>query len=392
MKKMFAWVMALTMLLCAACGRQPEAPESPETPEPPQQEQPVTPETPEQPVAPETPEVPETPEAPETPVTPEAPEVPVIVEPEGFVSVVRLPSVIPGLLSVADMVPLGGDLVALLGYADSAAYIMIYDYKTTTVLCRMEVEHYDEIAELELLDKDPYTLVYYGDRGSWDIKLDENWKMTAEKYDPALYLSVMGDLMIVQESDSISVGRVIPGTLQGNDRVAYQFVRVLDDHRLLYQAMDRSIPSLSHYGVYDHDTGETRALTTIGQTVVGNWGDILLIARNGDGGWYDFATISLEDYTYTSLKIGHETSETGINSDCYGQDSIQCNADTSCMLLIWAKDDIRTVQVVDLETGAELYRWERPAEEPYQFYLAGDNELIVRRDLESDSILWKVEY
>jgi hypothetical protein len=168
---------------------------------------------------------------------------------------------------------------------------------------------------------------------------------------------------------------------------------VLNDHQLLYHAADKSISNLSHYGVYDSETGENRAVTTIGQVVLGSWGDVLLIGRTDNGWRYDFGWVTLNDYTYTPLEIGHETADAGINADYYGNtDYIQCDPESRRLLLVGDKDGTRTAEVVSLETGDVLYTIERPTEEYWRFYLTQDNRLLVRMGEIDESSLWLVEY
>ena len=381
MKKFIVFLMMFALLLACACGKEPVEP--PVQPDPPLQEQPQTPEVPESPAAPESPEI---------PAEPETPEAPISTEPDGAVAMAQLPASIPDLDAADHIVPLEGNILALSGRHDSETYLVTYDMASSTVLSRLEVAGYDGTNTLELVEREPYGLLHYDGRDYWKVAVDDAWQFTREEYDPALNLSAMGDVMVSAFDGSIWVDGVAPPALQANDRMSYYFVRVLNDHQLLYQAMDRGIASLSHYGVYDSATGETRAVTTMGQSVVGNWGGILVIARNDNGWWYDFATVSLEDYTYTPLEIGHETAETGVNADNYGLNFIQCDEEGARMLLVWDKDGIRTVQVVELASGAELYRWKSSTEEGCTFFLAQDNSLVVQKGTADDSILWKVEY
>lgn len=419
MKKYIAFLMIFALILACGCNKKPV--DTPVQDEPPVQEQPQippadpvtppevseTPEIPETPVvpeasvapetpqSPETPEVPVTPEAPETPETSEEPQQPVLMEPDGAVSKVQLPVAIEGSGWVDCILPLEGSIVALRSFgSDGKVEILVHDLENNAVLSRLEVDSHDGTNELILKDTDPYALRYYDGQDEWEITLDETWQQSREEFDLALYLSVMGGLMVHQKSDgSISVGRVVPPGLQANDRMGYHLVRILNDHQLLYQAVDKTVSNLSHYGVYDSETGETRAVTTMGQTVLGSWGDVLLIGRTDNGWRYDFGWVTLTDYTYTPLKIGHETAETGINGDYYGStDYIQCDPESGRLLLVGDKDGTRTAEVVSLETGEILYTMERPTEESWQFYLAQGNRLLVRKGESDDSILWLVEH
>ena len=391
MKKFVVLLMMAALLLSAACGKQPQSPTVPTEPSEPATQAPtqapteaVTEPVTEPPTEPAT--EPAT-EAPTEPIT--EPQPPTIVEPEGFVSVSVLQEAAPELLKAADLVPLEGDIVALHGFEESGVSILIYDQANGTVLSRLEVESYDGTNTLESWEDG---LLHYDGQYYWKITVEENWQLTREKVDVRTLYYQMGSHTVSEKDGSILLdGKAVPA-LQQNDRAAYSFVRVLNDRQLLCYVTDRSISSLSHYSVYDHNTGEIRAVTTMGQRVIGNWGDLLLVGYNGSNGRYDFGTVSLKDYTYTPLEIGHETEETGISSDHYEPNYIQCSTETSQLMLVWDKDGTRTVQIVDMETGSELYRWECPHEDRYQFYLADNNSLIVRREMESDSILWTVEY
>lgn len=405
MKKYTAFLMILALLLACGCNKKPvdtpvqDAPpvqEQPQTPEPPEPEpQPQEPQTSQTPETPETPAEPETTVQPEVPQVPETPVEPEVQAPANAVAQVSLPEAIPDAGGVDCIVPLEGSIVALRSFdSDGRPELVIYDLANNAVLSRESVPGHDGTNELILMDTDPYALRYYDGQDYWEITLDETWQQSREEFDLALYLSVMGGLMVHQKSDgSISVGRVVPPGLQANDRMGYHLVRILNDHQLLYQAVDKTVSNLSHYGVYDSKTGETRAVTTMGQVVLGSWGDVLLIGRTDNGWRYDFGWVKLADYTYTPLKIGHETADTGINGDYYSYtDHIQCDPESRSLLLVGDKDGTRTAEVVSLETGEVLYTIERPTEEYWRFYLAQDNRLLVRKGESDESVLWLVEH
>jgi len=278
MKKYAAFLMFLALLLTCACSQKPaEKPapdvppvqEQPQTPEPiapaPQPERPAAPQTPETPPAPVMPEVPVTPVQPEEPQAPQTPVQPEVVEPEGAAIRVKLPAEIEGSSGADCIVPLEGGIVALRSFDGSGrTELVIYDLENNAVLSRESIPGHDGTNELILMDTDPYALRYYDGRDYWEITLDEAWQQSREEFDLALYLSVMGGLMVHQKSDgSISVGRVVSPGLKANDRMGYHLVRILNDHQLLYQAVDKTVSSLSHYGVYDSETDETRAVTTM---------------------------------------------------------------------------------------------------------------------------------
>jgi hypothetical protein len=62
------------------------------------------------------------------------------------------------------------------------------------------------------------------------------------------------------------------------------------------------------------------------------------------------------------------------------------------LLLCWDSGDVRTVQVVDVHSSAELYRWESPAKDRCTFLLAGDNRIFVRKPADTAETVWTVEY
>ena len=396
MKKFAVFLMMFALLLSAACGKQPQIPDVPTEPAPPvtqastaaPTQAPAQPPT--EPVTQPATEAPT--QAPTEAPTESVTQPPTVAEPEGFVSGSILQEAVPGLLKAADLVPLEGDIVALHGYEESGVSILIYDQANGTVLSRMAVESYDGTNELKPLADG---LHHYDGRFYWKITVGENWQLTREKTDAnALYYQMGGHTVSVKDGSILLDGEIVPA-LQQNDRAAYSFHRVLSDHQLLCYVTDRSIPSMSYFAVYDHAAGEIRAVTTMKQRVIGNWGDLLLVGYNGSNGWYDFGTVSLKDYTYTPLEIGHETEETGVSIRQYAPYDpgyIQGSAENAHLMLMWDKDDTRTVQIVDMESSSELYRWECPRDARYQFLLTGDNSLFVRKELDDNSILWKVEY
>lgn len=390
MKKYLVFVMVFALLLCGACQKQPTAPETPELP--PQQEQPQTPETPvtpEQPVAPETPEepeVPQTPVVPETPVMPEAPEVPEVIEPEGAVASVVLPSnVIPDLGRLEQWLALEENAIALRATREEQVRVLIFDMVEQRVLAECQMPYYEKNSstrQLSLLNNDPRTLLFYDGRDYWKLTADENWQLTAEEYDILQQSAKMGDHTVEQKQTGIAVDGVVPDGLKtGNNRVC-TLTAILDDHRLLYQytgptVMDR------HVGIYDHSTGQTRPLTTAGQQAWGVWGDTLLLVRGG-GPVYDMGWVDLNDYTYTPLEIGHQTTTDSVNAAL-------CNADGTRLMVSWNDPSGSHVQVFDMETGEVLYQWSAPTAD-WVFYPMDDNGLIACEVADGTVMLWKVEY
>ena len=68
------------------------------------------------------------------------------------------------------------------------------------------------------------------------------------------------------------------------------------------------------------------------------------------------------------------------------------DADSGHLLLCWDSGDVRTVQVVDVHSSAELYRWESPAKDRCTFLLAGDNRIFARKPADTAETVWTVEY
>lgn len=393
MKKFFVILLALTLVLCAACGKQPQLSEQPENPEPPQQEQPVAPEVPEAPETPETsetPMVPETPVAPETPVTPEVPDAPKVTEPEGAVAAVILPgSALSDLGRLEQWIPLEGNALALRVAREEQARVLIFDMAEQTVLSQCQVPFYDQNSstrQLSLLGNDPRTLLFCDGREYWKITADDNWQLTAEEYDLAGQSAKMGDHTVEQQQGGIAVDGVVPdGLKNGSDRVC-ALAAILDGHRLLYQYNGYTVSALMdrHVGVYDHSTGEMRPLSTAGQQAWGVWGDTLLLVRGG-GPVYDMGWVDLTDYTYTPLDIGHQTAADGV-------DAALCNADGTRLAVSWSDGSGDHVQMFDLERGEVLYQWSAPEKNQWSFYPVDDNGLVVCRYAEGAVPIWKVEY
>jgi hypothetical protein len=328
----------------------------------------------------------------EAPLPPEAPAIPTAKEPQGTVDTATINDLVPDCADADLMVALDGRRAALRCFdKNGQAELVIVDTEGRKVLARQKVTAYKGTSRLSLWDEDPYVLIYYDGWNQWVVTLDAAWQMTVEEDDAALRLSVMGDLMIQTYGGSISVGRKT--VLERDDRMAYAFVRVLNDHQLLYRAVDSMMSALSYEGVYDSETGETHMVTAMGQTVVGTWDHLLLVAREENGVWYDFSWVSLDEYAHTPLEIGHETAKTGIPTvTADGAEAIQYDADSGHLLLCWDSGDVRTVQVVDVHSSAELYRWESPAKDRCTFLLAGDNRIFVRKPADTAETVWTVEY
>ena len=402
MKKFFVVLLALVLVLCAACGRRPQPSEQPETPEQPGQEQTVTPESPEAPDTPEvpvtpegseTPEAPETPEVPEVPETsetPEEPDVPKVTEPEGAVAAVILPgSALSDLGRLERWLPLEGNVLALLATGEEQARVLIFDMAEQTVLSQCQVPFYDQNSstrQLSLLGNDPRTLLFCDGRDYWKLAADDGWQLTAEEYDLEGQSAKMGDHTVEQQNKGIAVDGVVPDGLKNGSSRMCTLAAILDEHRLLYQYNGYTVSAMMdrHVGVYDHRTGETRPLSTAGQQAWGVWGDTLLLVRGG-GPVYDMGWVDLTDYTYTPLDIGHQTAADGV-------DAALCNAGGTRLMVSWDDADGDHVQVFDLESGDVLYQWSAPEKNQWSFYPVDDNGLVVCRYAEGAVPVWKVEY
>ena len=387
MKRFLTFMMALALVLCAACGKQTETPITPN--QPPVQEQPA-PETPEVPAspeqppvqeqpAPETPEAPVTPETPQISETPETPELPVVVEPEGFVSVTKLPKGIPGVEQVLQFIPLQGGASVLLAKGGDKGWIVTYDYMVAEVLDQMEVAVGDQ-AQMALMDAG--TLYYYDGQKEWEILIGGRMGLSSREYDINRRL-MMGDKQISGGNGSILVdGVAVLEAQPGKD--SYMLVGILGDHRLLYNAY--SADNLyGTYGIYDHATGEKKLLTTLGQYMVGAWGDTLLIARKYAGGLYELGKFDLTDYSFTALNIGHEKIDQRV-------EHIWCSNDGTQMLVTWEDDAGLHVQIFDLESQEERYAWTAPAGEGWNFQIADGSNLAVWQGSPEDLTLWNVNY
>jgi len=387
MKKFVVLLMMIALLLSAACGKQPQSPTVPTEPSEPVTQAPTqapTEAVTEPVTEPATEPATEAPtEAPTEPVT--EPQPPTIVEPEGFVSVSVLQDAAPELESVGRALPLTEQVTLVLGEFDGGWQLMTYDHRSSKVLDSLDVECYDAPQPLEVLETDPYALLYCDGRNYWKVTADSNWALSREKYDPALHLSVMGDLMVHNYEGSISVGRVTPSALQANDRMAYTFIRVLNDHQLLYYAVDRSITSLSHYGVYDHNTGETRAVTTMGQQVIGTWGESILVGYRAENGWYDLGVIALEDTGYTELDLGCETVDQAVSV-------IELNREGTRAVTLRPEAGGNTLRVFSIPDGELLYQWTAPADEEWHFDLTSEHSIVFWKAQSGGMTLWTVEY
>ena len=389
MKKYVVWMMVFALLLCTACQKQPETPATPEVPQqPPQQEQPVAPETPEvpeTPVTPENPAIPETPVVPETPAAPETPETPQKVEPEGAVSAVLLPGDVHGMDGFGEMVPLTGNACALLATSGGQRQIVIYDMAEAAVLSRLDVPDYQTsgVQQLSLLDSDSRTLLYFDGRAYWKVTADGDWQLTAEDYDMLQQSAKMGDHTVEQTRDGIVVDGTVPALLKNSNTAAYSVLRILDDHRLLYQRTGTSAMD-SYTGVYDHNAGAVHPVTTANQRVLGIWGDSLILVRGG-GPMYLEGHIDLTDYSYTPLEIRHAMGDVLLNS-------VLCNTSGTRLMASSVDGGGTHVQVFDLENWTELYSWTAPDQSGWNFYPMDENGLLVQQVAEGGAAYWKVEY
>ena len=375
MKKFIVVLMMVTLLLSAACGKQPQNAVTPTAPsEPPTQAptQPVT-EAPTQ-----APTEPATEPATEAP-TEQVSEPPAIVEPEGFVSVVKLPGDVHAIL------PLNEQVSVVLGEFDDGWQLMTYNYRTAVVLGKLSVECYEYAGAPALLETDPYVLLYQDGRYDWKVAVDDDWQMTREKTDVQALQRQMGDFTVETPESGITLDGKPISVLQPNDRVSYALVRVLNDHQLLYYATDRNILSLSHYGIYDHTTGETRAVTTMGQQVIGTWGENLLVGLWAENGWYNLGLIRLEDMRYTKLDVDSDTPKQAVSG-------IELNREgTRALTVRWEEGSTR-MAVYAIPEGDLLYAWTVPAEAEWHFGMASEQSIVFWKEQSGGMTVWTVEY
>lgn len=380
MKQICAVLLIACLLLCAACQKAPDPAETPQSPTvsdvPDVPEEPGTPEEPEQPDVPEAPDASDEPEA-----GPAAPSVP-----DGLpTDAVALPdpeTAIDGFADLGCFTPLTDRVMALVGYDPEGAALLLYDYVSGTVLSRQEVSSHDGSHQLSVLCRDPWQLYYYDGQRHWLAALNAQWEATAEAYDPAQELFVLDGLTITQEGSSIAIGGTVPEALHGENDAVFQAVRVLDDHRLLYQLVSGKT-GVTDYGVYDHATGEGRLVTTLGQSVVGVWGEVLLIGRPTDDGlWYDLALMQLTDMTYTPLTLGHESEA--------GAVEVMQTDDAGTRLLVRTVSGTETAaQLFSLPEGDLLFQWETIGPDEWELDLTGDC-LLFRR--QGTSEMWQLQY
>lgn len=383
MKQICAVLLIACLLLCAACQKAPDPAETPQSPTvsdvPDVPEEPGTPEEPEQPEQPDVPEAPDASDEPEA--GPAAPSVP-----DGLpADAVALPdpeTAIDGFADLGCFTPLTDRVMALMGYDPEGAALLLYDYVSGTVLSRQEVSSHDGSHQLSVLCRDPWQLYYYDGQRHWLAALNAQWEATAEAYDPAQELFVLDGLTITQEGSSIAIGGTVPEALHGENDAVFQAVRVLDDHRLLYQLVSGKT-GVTDYGVYDHATGEGRLVTTLGQSVVGVWGEVLLIGRPTDDGlWYDLALMQLTDMTYTPLTLGHESEA--------GAVEVMQTDDAGTRLLVRTVSGTETAaQLFSLPEGDLLFQWETIGPDEWELYLTGDC-LLFRR--QGTSEMWQLQY
>ena len=375
MKKFVVFLMMVTLLLSAACGKQPQNPTVPTEPSEPATEAPTQApvEAPTQ--APTEPAAEAPTEAPTEPVS----EPPAIVEPEGFVSVVKLPGDVHAIL------PLNEQVSVVLGEFDDGWQLMTYNYRTAVVMGKLSVECYESAGAPALLETDPYVLLYQDGRYDWKVAVDDDWQMTREKTDVQALQRQMGDFTVETPERGITLDGKPISVLQPNDRVSYALVRVLNDHQLLYYATDRNILSLSHYGVYDHTTGETRAVTTMGQQVIGTWGENLLVGLWAENGWYNLGLIRLEDMRYTKLDVDSDTPKQAVSG-------IELNREGTRAVTLRSEAGGNTLQVFSIPEGELLYQWTAPSDEAWHFDLTSEHSIVFWKTQSGGMTLWTVEY
>lgn len=389
MKHLCAMLLAAGLLLCAACQKEPQPAEPPQTSAP--QEAPALPETPDTPETPEEPVTPGPADAPESPGAPGGLEQEPAAPQEAFVlpeNAAALPTpgeVLEGFSTLGCLTPLTDRVMALMGYGPEGAALLLYDYVDGAVLSQQEMPSHDGTQLLSVLEREPWRLYYYDGQRQWQVALDPQWQAAVEAYDPATELSALGDQMIAQEDNSIAVGRTVPPALQGDANTRYQAVRVIDDHRLLYQRVGGKTGT-ADFGVYDHDTGEGRLVTTLGQSVIGVWGESLLIGRPaGEERWYGLALMQLSDMDYTPLTLGHESAEEAVRV-------VQMD-DAGTRLLVQADSGTgETAQLFSLPEGTLLVQWEAAEPDAWELYLTGDCLLFCRQSEDgSQRLLWQLK-
>ena len=385
MKKLAVCLMIFAMLLSAACGKQTQTPTEPT---PPVTEAPT--EAPTQPVTEPATQAPtEVPAEPATepvtePVTEaptEMPTEPVAVEPEGAVSAVKLPAEVPEVEQVVDFLPLQGGASVLLAKSGSKGWLMTYDYTVSEVIHRLEVKVGAD-ARLSLMDAS--TLYYYDGQKSWEVTVSGRMNLSAKAYD-SLPGYKMGEHTLAAPEGGITLDGKPIAALQPSGRLSYALVRVLDDHRLLYYATNHNIPSLSHYGVYDHDIGEARAVTTMGQEVIGNWGERLLVGFWAENGWYKLAQIKLDDMSCTELSIDCDTPQQAV---AY----MELNREGTRLTTGRQEETGYVVRVYDVPECQLLYQWTLPDDGMWNWSLIGESSIAFWKKEAAGITVWSVEY
>lgn len=370
MKKIFAWVMALTLLLCAACGRQPQQAETPETPEPPRQEQPQSPETP---------EVPQPPQVPETPATalegPEECQILMAVKPEQTMFLRQRVAF------------LDGRTVAMVAPTDAGQQVQIVELVEGQVLSTFDLPgSYGETGRSVRLSAvtDKYHLSCHDGTDAWSILVDEDWQMegwTVQPVEPELPTQwQMGSHIVTKnEEGSILVdGQVV---LQGHRVVMekaepgglwYGIKAVLDDHRLLFGC--GGAYESEYMGIYDHETGETwtfgEKCCQIQQLDDHRW----ILYHNDHLRCYDLAFLDTDTETLTPLDTGFETIGTVA-------DLMEMNVENTRLALADLEDGQAVIKLYDLTSGELLYHWNGPMSVQWLWAKpVGANKLVILTD------------
>jgi len=299
-----------------------------------------------------------------------------IDEPVGLVAVGG-----KGNEDVAAFYPVAERVALTLRHSKTGDRLVIWDYVDCISLKEYALDgDGGKLQLLKGLDDTPARLHYHNGQQEWTITVDASWEAALTEIRRGDDLYLLGEEAIGQLTDSISIGGVVPEALQGGVGSVYIFDRVLDAHRLVYRWHGGSALD-SHYGIYDHETGEKQSVTSLNQQVLGHWGEILMLCRISDGKAYDFTVVTLEDYDRQELDIGHQNADRAV-------DSAVCNTDGSRLCLTWDEGDRRIVEVFDTGTQMLLYRWESDAEQELAFTPVGRNHLTVERENQ----VWYVEY
>ncbi len=276
-------------------------------------------------------------------------------------------SLTPGNLTLHLPLPMTETVFLALGWDGVQYNLVSCDAVTGEVLDQAQVEVRD--GQWELIHSGSGARFYNG-LEYWQITLNDDHQLTLDKIGDGGRLLRMGDHVLDKGRDgSLLVdGRPV---LSG-DYLELSLLAVVDDHRLLYRQYNSGTGNSSD-GLYDHQTGESRLLTYIGQEVWGLWGDTVLIARQEQGQQYKLSVFDLQTM---------ESGETGIV--CTAEDQLTANREGTRLAV--RRD--REVTIYDLLTGESLFVWTIPDRQDWQVCPAGEYGLMVW----AENTLWTAEY